>query len=192
MTADTKCATHLNINMPNNISVPSNTAFDITDITVPVSWYTVDAGRNDTIYVWINDTDYAPSTCTLPERSYGTTTQAASVCKVMNSHYPIAPEDGTHPQKRVPQANLVNHTISIHNKSRPFELLTNEQVVALMYMEWYTAQIPVSSIDDMLHNAVRQPIPTSVYFTSSYVDIHPIRNLYQIYNTFWELITLWA
>ena len=83
-TADSKSTADFKISLPNNITLPSNTAFYITDITVPVSWYTVEAGRNDTIYFRINSTNYAPSKCTLPEGNYSTITLGAAMCKAMN------------------------------------------------------------------------------------------------------------
>ena len=49
-TADSKSTSDFKISLPNNIALPSNTAFYITDITVTVSWYTVEAGRNDAVY----------------------------------------------------------------------------------------------------------------------------------------------
>ena len=70
----------------------------------------------------------------------------------MNVHYPIQLADGTHPKTLVPHANQVNNTISIYINIHPFEILTDEQVVVLMYAELYTANIPVCSVDDMLHN----------------------------------------
>ena len=44
-TADSKSTSDFKISLPNNITLPSNTAFYITDIAVPVSWYTVAAGN---------------------------------------------------------------------------------------------------------------------------------------------------
>ena len=38
-------------NLPSNIILPYDAAFYITDITVPVSWYTVEAGRIDIIQI---------------------------------------------------------------------------------------------------------------------------------------------
>ena len=60
-----------------------------------MSWYTVEADRNDTIYFRINGTKYAPSKWTILEGSYSTTTLAVALCKSMNDHYPIAPPTGT-------------------------------------------------------------------------------------------------
>ena len=88
-TSDSKSTSDFKVNLPNNITLPSNTDFYITDITVPVSWYTVEAGRNDTIYFRINGDNYAPSKCTLPEGNYSTITLGAAVCKAMNDNYPF-------------------------------------------------------------------------------------------------------
>jgi hypothetical protein len=75
-------------NFPRNISLPSNTAFYIADITVPVSWYIANAGRNDTIYCIINGTAYAQSQTALHEGNYSTTSLGQALCDVMNAHYP--------------------------------------------------------------------------------------------------------
>ena len=37
--------------------------------SVPVSWYTVEAGGHDTVYSRINGTAYVPSKCTLPDET---------------------------------------------------------------------------------------------------------------------------
>ena len=42
------CHTDLS-ELAGNKTLPYITAFNITDIAVPVNWYTVEAGRNDTI-----------------------------------------------------------------------------------------------------------------------------------------------
>ena len=119
--------------MPNNTTLPTNTAFYITDTTVPVSWYTVEAGRNDTIYFRTNGTNYAPSKCTLPEGNYSTITLGAALCKAMNDNYPIATPTGVTPPTRfVPTVNLAINTIVLANANDRFEILTDEQVVALM------------------------------------------------------------
>ena len=87
-TADSKSTSDFKTSLPSNITLPSNTAFYITDITVPVSWYTVEAGRHDTIYFRINGTAYAPSQTALPEGNYSTTSLGQALCVVMSAHYP--------------------------------------------------------------------------------------------------------
>ena len=98
-TADSKSTSDFKISLPNNITLPSNTAFYITDCTVPVSWYTVEAGRHDTIYFRINSTSHAPSKCTLPEGNYSTITLGAAMCKAMNDNFPFTGPPGTTPTR---------------------------------------------------------------------------------------------
>ena len=76
-----------------------------------------------------------------------------------------------------------------------FEILTDKQVAALMYMGQYTTKVPTCSVNDMLQNTVRQLIKadgaTQVVtnavlpklWTAGYVNLHPIRNIYLIPNT---------
>ena len=131
-TADSKRTSDFRISLPNNITLPSNTAFYITDITVPVSWYTVEAGRNDTIYFRINGTAYAPSQTALHEGNYSTTSFGQALCDVMNAHYPYG-NRGSITNKFKFDANLRNNTIAIANTTDKFEILTDEQALALMY-----------------------------------------------------------
>ena len=121
-----------NIKSPSNIAVPSNAAFYITDITVPVSWYTVEAGRHDTIYFRINGDDYAPSKCTLPEGNYSTITLGAALCKAMHDKCPFSGAPGTTPTIFCPTVNLSKNTIVLSNANATFEIITDEQVVAFM------------------------------------------------------------
>ena len=83
----------------------------------------------------------------------------------------------------------------ISNPTDTFAIFTDEQVVAFMYGNVYPTRIPVCSVNDMLGNTVpniihavgaRQVVINAVLgkvWTSSYVDLHPIRNLYLISNT---------
>ena len=49
-TYDYSSRSDFNIDLPVNITLPANTAFYITDITIPVSWYMIEAGRNNCLY----------------------------------------------------------------------------------------------------------------------------------------------
>ena len=79
-----------------------------------MSWYTVEANKNDTIFFKSNGTDYAPSKCTIPERNYNTITLGIALCEAMNDNYPFPGSiGGTTPTRFVSTANLANHTIII-------------------------------------------------------------------------------
>ena len=53
--------------LPVNITLPPNAAFYINDITIPVRWYTVEAGIQDTLYFRINGPAFSASKSILPE-----------------------------------------------------------------------------------------------------------------------------
>ena len=42
------------IDLPINMLTPDNTGFYIDDVTIPVSWYTIEEGRNNELYVRVN------------------------------------------------------------------------------------------------------------------------------------------
>ena len=96
-----------------------------------MSWYTVEAGHNDTIYFRINGTAYAPSQTALPEGNYSTTSLGQALCDVMNAHYPYG-HPGSITNKFNFKASLRNNTIAIANTTDKFELLTDEHALAFM------------------------------------------------------------
>ena len=49
-TADSKSTSDFKRYLANNTTLPSNAAFYLTDFTVPVRWYTVEANKNGTKY----------------------------------------------------------------------------------------------------------------------------------------------
>ena len=84
----------------------------------------------------------------------GATTQlhlGLLLCKAMNDNYPFpGPTGGTTARRCASTANWANNTIIISNANDTFEILTDTQVVALMYMGLYTAKVPACSVNDML------------------------------------------
>ena len=59
---DSTSSSDFKTDLPINLTLPHNTAFYITDITIPVSWYTIEAGRNNIIYFTINGAAYSAVT----------------------------------------------------------------------------------------------------------------------------------
>ena len=78
---------------------------------------------------------------------------------------------------------------------KTFEISIDEQVVAFRFEGKYSPKVPTCSVNDMLRNTVkhviqaegaRQVVLNAVLdkvWTSGYVDLHHIRNLYFISNT---------
>ena len=66
------------VDLPVNITLPANTAVYITDITIPVSWYTIEDGRNNSICYRIQTLDTQIVKADIPEGNYSPTTLAQS------------------------------------------------------------------------------------------------------------------
>ena len=92
----------------------------------------------------------------------------------MNSHYPFAPPAGTFPKIFEPSA---------YNAETKIKILTDEQALEETIQGRLAGAYPLCSIYEMLHNTKPRLNDATDYFTSRYVDLHPIRNLYNISNT---------
>ena len=57
-TSDSASHTDFWIQLPMSISLPANTGFYITDVTIPVSFYTVESNRNQHIYFKVGNINY--------------------------------------------------------------------------------------------------------------------------------------
>ena len=114
-------------------------------------WYTVEANANGAIYFRINGTDYATCKCTVLQGNDTTITLGAALCKNKNDNYQFPGSTGaTTTAIFVSTAKLANNTITISNANDTFEILTDTQVVALMYMGLYPAKVPTCSVNGML------------------------------------------
>ena len=98
--------------LPVNLTLPHNTAFYSTDITIPVSWYTIESGRNNIIYCRTHGSAYSASKAILPEGNYTTLTLAQAMAYVMNASYPFGVMLGSTPPVRfVATGNLTSNII---------------------------------------------------------------------------------
>ena len=56
-THDSRDSSNFKIDLPYTYKMPADTVFFITDVCIPHSWYTVEAGINNRIYFQINVLD---------------------------------------------------------------------------------------------------------------------------------------
>ncbi|MFM7988080.1 MAG: hypothetical protein ACKPKO_53080, partial [Candidatus Fonsibacter sp.] len=80
----------------------------------------------------------------------------------------------------VASGNLTSNTITINNKSHPFEILTDDQAGALISSGQLTGSFPLNSINTIIKNTVPKSVATNDSFKSGFIDLFPIRNLYLI------------
>ena len=70
------------IDLPQNLLMPEGTGFYIDDVSIPVSWCTIDTGRNDTIYFRLND---VYTTSVIPIGNYNLVSLNEAIVKTMNT-----------------------------------------------------------------------------------------------------------
>jgi len=49
--SDSISSSNFKIDLPSSLLMPSNTIFHVDDICIPHSWYTIEEGVNDTLYI---------------------------------------------------------------------------------------------------------------------------------------------
>ena len=107
------CRWMLQNRLPYQYHPSSEYIFYFYDITIPVSWYTVEVGSSNSIYFRIIGVVYSASKCLLPDGNYTTTKLVVAMCDSFDSHYPFEPLAGTFLKRFEPHANLVNNIVSI-------------------------------------------------------------------------------
>ena len=91
-TEDSVSHTDFRVDLPiGNLELPKNTGFYITDITIPISFYTIEKGRNDMIYFIIGPTsaleDAIMCAKQIPEGNYNLVSLNNAIVDIMNTGY---------------------------------------------------------------------------------------------------------
>ena len=170
-TSDSASQTDFKIDLPSTLYLPDNTGLFITDISIPVSWYTIDSGRNNLFYfgVAVGIGNQQVFTGSIAPGNYTITTLASAISDAMNSKstalsigvFTITPY-------------IAQNKITITNNLYPFKLFTDEELPGIAN---FTA--PYNSMNRVLQN-ITVSNTMSLSFTSGFLDLHPIRNLYLV------------
>jgi hypothetical protein len=148
---DSVSDSNFKIDLPQNLLMPAGTGFYIDDISIPVSWYTVDAGRNNKLY--FRNTYSATIVVNIPHGDYSLVNLNNAIVAAMSS------QGGNN---FVAEPNVTTNKIGIKNtEGIPFEVLTDEQIKSLGYSTHDT-------INTMLRNYT--PQINNYLWTSGYVD----------------------
>lgn len=159
--SDSASDSNFKVDLPVPITLPDNTVCYIDDISIPVSWYTIQSGVNNAFYFRIAGVNYVSY---LPAGNYTLTTLNDTLVKEMNIHenlFTAAP-------------NVLNNTISIKtiNVNYTYSILTDEQAKQV-----FTHEVN-SSINNMLNNIVAKVCNINSPYVSLYVNLLPLRNIY--------------
>jgi hypothetical protein len=140
--------------------MPDNTGFYIDDVAIPVSWYTIEEGRNNELYFRV---DGVLSIVHINYGNYSLVSLNEMIVFEMNLVYP---------EHFTARPNLTQNTIGIEGKtSKAFELLTDSQLKAFNLNTNAT-------INNVLRNFTPRVHSNDYHYVSGFVDLFPIRNLY--------------
>ncbi len=143
--------------------MPQNTVFYIDDVCIPVSWYTIDAGRNNKLYVSIDGVNHSIE---IPSGNYTVTTLNTAIVDAMNN-LPLSQDDF------VADPQTATNRVSIKvTSTRAFQLLTDDNAISAGF------SAPLQSMNDVLRNYTQQINLNGSPYISGYVDLFPIRNIY--------------
>lgn len=117
---DSVSDSNFKIDLPQNLLMPAGTGFYIDDVSIPVSWYTIDTGRNDTIYFRLNG---VYTTSAILPGNYSLVNLNEAIVKTMNESF-----NGRFESSPNVRENKVGIKC-ITNES--FEILTDAQLKAL-------------------------------------------------------------
>ena len=184
-TADSASDTDFKIDLPGSFLMPENTAMYITDVTIPVSWYTVDEKKNNLIYYYVlrevpltdasgnvvKDAQgqgvmtyvWTKVTGHLSPGDYNLVTLAGAMQAAMNTGMSGM---GTF----TVTASMLTNRITITNDTRNFRIFTDAELPA----QGWTA--PYYSINTMIQNDTAYD--ADLIFMTGYVNLFPNRNLY--------------
>ena len=154
--SDSASDSDFKIDLPQNLLMPEGTGFYIDDISIPVSWYTIDDGRNNNLAYRVRG-NYTWSV--IPPGNYSLVALNEAIVEQMNE---------AHPGHFKSSPSVKENKVGITGLTdATFEILTDAQLGT-----------GTNTINNVLRNFTPQVVNAFSSWTSGYVDLNPIRNLY--------------
>jgi hypothetical protein len=155
------------IDIPINLLMPEHTGFYIDDVSIPVSWYTIDANRNNKIWFTFNgilqSVEVSPG-------NYSLITLNTAIIDAMNRVTNLITPVGAKFQS---DPTLSANKIGIKGLTTvSFSLYTDTQLIN------FGVSKPLNTINEVLRNFTPNVCNNTTPFTSGYVDLFPIRNVF--------------
>ena len=185
--SDSVSSTDFKVDLPTTYYMPENTGLFITDICIPVSWYMIDANRNNNLYFQVyrgldssGNQSFTVFTSTITPGNYNITSLASAITTAMNDTTNRKPFTGLSIGTFTATANLNQNTISISNSvagatpafpGYTFKILTDAELPNAGITE------TPYSLNKVLQNTTAARA-FSLNYLSGFLDMHPIRNLY--------------
>ena len=184
-TSDSVSESNFRIDLPQVIQMPPNTVFFITDVCIPHVWTTIEAGYNDSLYLWLTNTTLPvePSSMSyyrviIPSGIYTAATFAAVLQSSLNaavgsSMFVCRNTSGTNDlQIAVSPANLSVVILSDTYLTSTAGLLT---------VSWQGGALDINNLNsanDIIKNYSNQVMDSTHPFNVAFLNLQPINNVY--------------
>ena len=179
-TSDSTNNAKFKIELPSSLTLPNNTVFYIDDVCIPHSWYTIESGINDQLFMrFANFPDlenFTDHIITLESKSYTGPDLVTEIQVKLNSLYSFI---------FVVAYNAAKHTLSISTSSsaKVFKLLTYNDITSRANNTWNGPSYDVRNSNDMtdilkLTEGNAGWHDNTAPFISGSLDLQPIRNIY--------------
>ena len=171
-TADSASHSDFSIDLPTTILMPVDTGFYVEDICLPISWWSVEEGYNDTLYM---DFENALKQITLTPGNYTASEFGAEIIRAINSGLSTVKFAGSFRKSQV--AIIIQWADSYlgTDQIKSFKILTDSEALA----RGVSAAIVKRSVNNLLNNFTSHRVYVKSFpFASGYVDMNPVRNAY--------------
>ena len=180
-TPDSNSNAKFKIELPDSLTLPNNTVFYIDDVCIPHSWYTIESGINDKLFMRFadfptQDSNFTDHIITLESKSYTGPDLVTEIQVKLNSLYPSI---------FTVAFNAAKHTLSIATSSstKMFKMLTYNDIISKVSNTWKGPSYDVKNSNDItdilkLTEGFAMWNDTTNPFISGPLALQPIRNIY--------------
>ena len=181
-TANSVSSSNFKYELPYSVTLPEHTAFYLTDFACPHSWYTIESGVNDKLYLTLHG-DGNPA---LALECY--------IVTITSGNYDgasLAVEIETRIQLVIGQTwittsfNVVLQQLTIYMSltDTTFKILTRNDIKTQLNGTWNGTSYNVNDPNDICDILSQTETNSSMYsstspFVSGYLDLQPIKNIY--------------
>jgi hypothetical protein len=170
---DSVNSSNFKIELPYTLKMSDNTIFYIDDVSIPNSWYTVEDGVNDKLYVRVVNSSaiVADHTLTLTSQNYNGTQLASEISTKLT-----ASSAGTHSCTFDPQTQK----ISLSFTNQKVRLFTDSELKAggISWVGTAYNGNDLSSANELLNNTTTSTLSALGVAASFYLTLQPVRNIY--------------
>ena len=172
------------IDLPETVQLEDNMLCQIHEVSIPHSWYSIQKGVNDRIFVRVEHTGTGAWTTramiTLTEGDYSVSDLAGHLQVTLNNYF----NDAEFPPQRsdmfvVSHSNLLNKIrISVNYNDIEFQIIPDSDI--LTHPEWFpdVNENSLNSINKVLQNYQVATYDFNTSYYSGFVDLQRVKSLY--------------